>query len=375
MANSKISALPIATALQGDEAFALVQSGTTKRTTLSDIDNYVIETHITVADGNTINLSDSTYTSSTLIKLTFTATGGVENATVNLPNANGTNTNRLIRFISDTTFTSNTRVSLTPTNGATIDGSSSAYIINKEYEGVQLWSDGTEWFIVQKKAWKCKINFNKRYINMKSNEVLNQIKTVLGMEVNLEENIKEVKLESLKLENGTILEAESFEKGKDVFIVTEDEKVALPVGEYTLEDSRMLLVEAEGKIADLREVGDEVPEETEDLVEEDLSEKVEETKETELEEEADVADWQGMEKRIKNLEDAIADLKADKVEASKVEEEVKKEVKQKLSTEPAAKAIKHNPEGESSKQVKMHISPKRAMSTRDRVFQKISNLK
>lgn len=152
MANSKISALPIATALQGDEAFALVQSGTTKRTTLSDIDNYVIATHITVADGTTVNLSDSTYVSSTLIKFTFTATSGVENATVNLPNANGTNTNRLIRFISDTTFTSNTRVSLTPINGATIDGSSSPYIINKEYEGVQLWSDGTEWFIVQKKA-------------------------------------------------------------------------------------------------------------------------------------------------------------------------------------------------------------------------------
>ena len=152
MANSKISALPIATALQGDEAFALVQSGTTKRTTLSDIDNYIIATHITVADGTTINLSDTTYASSTLIKFTFTATGGVENATVNLPNVNGTNTNRLIRFISDTTFTSNTRVSLTTINGATIDGSSSPYIINKEYEGVQLWSDGTEWFIVQKKA-------------------------------------------------------------------------------------------------------------------------------------------------------------------------------------------------------------------------------
>ena len=152
MANSKISALPIATALQGDESFALVQNGTTKRTTLSDIDNYVIATHITVADGNTINLSDSTYTSSTLIKFTFTATGGVENVTVNLPDVNGTNTNRLIRFISDTTFTSNTRVSLTPINGATIDGSSSPYIINKEYEGVQFWSDGTEWFIVQKKA-------------------------------------------------------------------------------------------------------------------------------------------------------------------------------------------------------------------------------
>ena len=204
---------------------------------------------------------------------------------------------------------------------------------------------------------------------MKSNEVLNQIKTVLG--IDLEK--KEIKLESLKLENGTVVEAESFEEGNDIFIVTEDEKVALPVGEYMLEDSRLLVVEEEGKIADVREVSDEVPEETEDLVEEDLSEK-DLSEETELEE-VDDAYLKGMEIRIKNLEDAIADLKADKVEASKVEEEVKKEVEQKLSTEPAAKAIKHNPEGDSSKQVKMHISPKRVMSTKDRVFQKISNLK
>lgn len=195
-------------------------------------------------------------------------------------------------------------------------------------------------------------------MNMKSNEVLNQIKTVLGIEVDLEK--KEIKLESLKLENGTVVEAESFEEGNDIFIVTEDEKVALPVGEYMLEDSRLLVVEEEGKIADVREVSDEVPqEETEDLVEEDLAE------------EADVADWQGMEVRIKNLEDAIADLKADKMEASKVEEEVK----EKLSAEPATKPIKHNPEGESSKQIKMHISPNRVMSTKDRIFQKISNLK
>ena len=192
---------------------------------------------------------------------------------------------------------------------------------------------------------------------MKSNEVLNQIKTVLGIEV---------KLETQKLENGTVLEAESFEKGSDIFIMTDDEKVALPVGEYMLEDSRLLVVEEEGKIADVREVSDEVPQKeeiTEDLVEEDLAE------------EADVADWQGMEVRIKNLEDAIADLKADKMEASKVEKEVEEKLEEKLSAEPAAKPIKHNPEGESSKQIKMHISPNRVMSTRDRVFQKISNLK
>ena len=183
----------------------------------------------------------------------------------------------------------------------------------------------------------------------------------------VQEEVK-VEMATMKLANGIVVEAESFEAGNDIFIVTEDEKVALPVGEYMLEDSRLLVVEEEGKIADVREVSDEVPEETEDLVEEDLSE------ETELEE-VDDAYLKGMEIRIKNLEDAIADLKADKVEASKVEEEVKKEVEQKLSTEPAAKAIKHNPEGDSSKQVKMHISPKRVMSTKDRVFKKILNIK
>ena len=188
---------------------------------------------------------------------------------------------------------------------------------------------------------------------MKSNEVLNQIKTVLGIEVNLEK--KEIKLESLKLENGTVVEAESFEEGNDIFIVTEDEKVALPVGEYMLEDSRLLVVEEEGKIADVREVSDEVQEETEDLVEEDLVEE---------------ADLEGMDIRIKNLEDAVADLKADKMEASK-----QKEVEEKLSAEQATKPIKHNPEGESRKQIKMHISPNRVMSTKDRIFQKISNIK
>ena len=46
----------------------------------------------------------------------------------------------------------------------------------------------------------------------------------------------------MKLENGTRIEAESFEKGKEVFIITDDERVAMPVGEYMLEDSRLLVV-------------------------------------------------------------------------------------------------------------------------------------
>ena len=97
---------------------------------------------------------------------------------------------------------------------------------------------------------------------MKSTEMLNQIKTLLNIEV---------KLEEMKLENGTIVESDSFEKGKEIFIKTDDERVAMPVGEYILEDSRLLVVEEEGIIGDMREVSDEVPEKEE--ITEDLEDK------------------------------------------------------------------------------------------------------
>jgi len=75
------------------------------------------------------------------------------NMALTLPDAtDSNNVNRVIRFISDTTFTVNTQARLTPFGSQTIDGSTNYYTINKEYEGVTLWSNGTEWFIIQKKA-------------------------------------------------------------------------------------------------------------------------------------------------------------------------------------------------------------------------------
>jgi hypothetical protein len=82
-------------------------------------------------------------------------------------------------------------------------------------------------------------------LNMKKN-VINQIKELLGMEV---------KLATMKLSDGvTVLEAEVFEAGSEVFIVAEDQKIALPVGEYELEDSKMLVVIEEGIIAEIKEM-------------------------------------------------------------------------------------------------------------------------
>ena len=197
---------------------------------------------------------------------------------------------------------------------------------------------------------------------MKSNNVIEKIKDVLNLN-------EEVKLEQTKLENGTVIEFDSLEEGKEVFIVSAEEKIAMPVGEYILEDSRLLVVEEEGVIADVREVSDEVP------AEETESEEVEE----DLAEEADVADWKGMEIRIKNLEDAIADIKSEeglKEELSAIEmgnnltvelsQEIPSEVQAKLS-EPSAEPIVSNPE--SFKAIsKFKIASNRKANTMDRVL-------
>ena len=211
---------------------------------------------------------------------------------------------------------------------------------------------------------------------MKASEIVESIKQVLGMEL---AEVK-VELEERKLENGTRIEAESFEKGKAVFILTDDEKVAMPVGEYLFEDGTLLVVEEEGVIGDVREdVDDEVPQK-----EEAGEEKEKEKEEEEMDEEADVADWKGMEKRIKNLEDAIADLKSDKQDRNSKEEEMYSEENKEEKVEAAkvelnevevsAEPISHNPEKVEKKE-RVQLAKNRPTSTLDRVLEKFNNHK
>lgn len=150
MANKKISELTSATALDGTELIAVVQSSTTVQTTVNDVKNYLIATNIDVSATQSVDLGDAVYDGATMIHLSWS--GGDGNMTLTLPSTNGGNTNRTIRFISDSSFATNTRVYLTPAGSDTIDGSTDYYEINKEYEGIALWSDGSEWFIIQKKA-------------------------------------------------------------------------------------------------------------------------------------------------------------------------------------------------------------------------------
>jgi len=170
MPNLPISGLPASSTLQGDELFADVQSGVTKYTTLDNItsyvsgsievynqtnpnNSYIVPVTLTVSAGDTINLSDSVYQNTSMIKLSWSG-GTNPDVTLNLPDAtNPNNTYRTIRFISDSTFlNASHHVDLTPTGGQTLDGSTNPYVINKEYEGIMVWSDGVEWFVIQKKS-------------------------------------------------------------------------------------------------------------------------------------------------------------------------------------------------------------------------------
>jgi|21_taG_2_1085346.scaffolds.fasta_scaffold12442_3 uncharacterized cupredoxin-like copper-binding protein len=199
---------------------------------------------------------------------------------------------------------------------------------------------------------------------MKASEIVESIKDVLGMELS---EVK-VKLEVKELENGTKLEAESFEEGKSVFIISEGEeqdKIAVPVGEYNFSDGTVMLVKEEGKIAELKSASD---------LAEDDDESRDDGKE------AAVDDWEGMEKRIKNLEDAVADLKAEKENKNSEEVEASEEVEEKVEASKtelnqinvAAEPISHNPEGEVKKQ-NVQFAKNRRRNTLDRVLEKMNN--
>lgn len=196
---------------------------------------------------------------------------------------------------------------------------------------------------------------------MSATDTLNKVRTMLGLEA---------KLEQMKLENGTLLEADKFEAGQPVFIVTEDEKVALPIGVYEVENGLTLSVEDEGVIASLEEVK---AEEVEEEVTEEVTE--EETEETEDMGYVSKEEFQLALEEIKKLIDEVKagqDKKEDKEEmAEEVVAEEKAELKEELS-KPAAKAIKHNPEKENQKSVDFKYATNRRKSTFDIILEKLN---
>ena len=150
-------------------------------------------------------------------------------------------------------------------------------------------------------------------------DIKEQILVALGLNKD-----KEVKLAwQAKSEDGTIFvsTAEELESGVDISVLTEDgTTIPLPIGTYKTDTGVSFRVEEEGVVSEVMES------ETEEEVEaEEEKEEMAKEDEDNYEEEAAVYDWEGMEKRIKNLEDAVADLKRDKVGGDDDVEEMSEE--------------------------------------------------
>ena len=157
---------------------------------------------------------------------------------------------------------------------------------------------------------------------MEAKEIINKIKGIVGIELSADKEPVKVELMESKLDNGTVITYDELKEGSPVFIVSEDENIALPVGRYE-HDGKILVVEEDGVIARIQD--GEVDVDVEVEVEEDM---------------ADVGDWEGMEKRIQNLEDAVSSLKTDHENMSKIE--VPKETLSAIEVE--AEPIYHSPE-------------------------------
>lgn len=201
---------------------------------------------------------------------------------------------------------------------------------------------------------------------MKPTEMLKEIKNLLGVE------LSKVELAQMTLENGTVLEAEEFAPEKEVFIITEEDKIALPVGEYSLEDGRILVVEEEGIIKEIK--AQEEPAAEVEVEVEAAEEVVEEAPVAEVvEEEMGYVKKEEFKAALEEVKSMIDEIRVI-VDEKKEKEEMEAQIKEELSATPASAPLKHNPEAKAKKEI-FSYSNKREGSTRDRVLSKIANFK
>ena len=195
----------------------------------------------------------------------------------------------------------------------------------------------------------------------KSTETLNRIMKILNMS-------EMIKLAQETLENGTVIEADEFVAGADVFIVTEDgENVALPVGEYVMADGRVLVVSSEGVIGEIKEAS--APEaEAPAPVEANEDEKKEDETPAEAlnyvtkEELAQVVDEIKM-----MIEEVVKEM------AEEVAEEKKEEEKVAMSSNrPARKPMRHKPEAKTAKPLDLNSDVAKNATTFERVMAKLA---
>tara|TARA_Y100000389_G_C17471166_1_gene531139 strand:- start:6944 stop:7543 length:600 start_codon:yes stop_codon:yes gene_type:complete len=197
---------------------------------------------------------------------------------------------------------------------------------------------------------------------MKATEILNSITDMLNLST-------EVKLEEMKLANGTLLESEHFHPDEEVFIKTEDEKVPLPEGLYELEDGRQLIVVDEGIINEIKSIQEDMSENLEQDPQEEKQEMGYATKDELNEVKSVVEEIKAMIEKMEEPKEEPAEVE---VEAEAVQPTEQEELKEELS-KPAAEPMKHSPEASTKRKQNLYAQG-RAVTTFDRVLNKISNI-
>ena len=212
---------------------------------------------------------------------------------------------------------------------------------------------------------------------MNAVDILKRFDTFLSKE----ENKDKVKMASEKLANGTVLEAEEFSEGNSVFIITDDERVPLPVGEYEMEDGRILVVGEVGKIG---KIGLEtIPEAEEEGykdgiadAKEDIKKDIKDTNLADDDSPQDSNEFEGGYVSKQEFEDAVSEIKemVEKVEArlnEGVEEDDAFVVKEELEE---TKLFTHNPNRNNKNKVKFKLGSTREKSTLDKIMERVSNI-
>ena len=188
-------------------------------------------------------------------------------------------------------------------------------------------------------------------------KLMNKVRTLLGLEV---------KLEKMELVNGAVLEAEVFEIGAEVFVIADEERVAVPIGTYEMKDGMTMVVAEEGIIESITE-GD---------VKEEEEAPVEAEKPVEEEEELST-DKPAPKKVVKSISEEMFFSEIDKLKEEikglrLSKEEPKEAVEVELSAESEVEGISHNPENASSKK-ELHLHAQRAKNTiQNRIFNTIN---
>jgi hypothetical protein len=184
--------------------------------------------------------------------------------------------------------------------------------------------------------------------------------------------VVETELAQAKTADGeATFDAEAFEVGKNVFIVTEEGNIPVPAGMYTLEEGLMISVDEGGVIVEVKKEGEEV-EEVEagydkEMEKDEMMEPKEEMKEpkkvvkskTEMEE----SYFSKIETRLSAIEENNESLKMENVKLSEENEELKKQL-----AETPANHTKFNPESEAKRDFQFKIGSKRSETIQDRVF-------